>query len=75
MHRILRPLLLAVLAILPSIEADEPVMSARAVSAVIIPIREEVSAPLTYLVRRGVKEAIRSDASILILDMETPGGR
>ena len=75
MHRILRPLLLAVLAILPSMEADEPVLSARTVSAVIIPIREEVSAPLTYLVRRGVKEAIRSDASILILDMETPGGR
>jgi len=75
MHRILRALLLAALAILPSIKAEEPVLSARAVSAVIIPIREEVSAPLTYLVRRGVKEAIRSDASILILDMETPGGR
>ena len=75
MNRIMRLVILATLVLLPTAEAEEPALSARGVSAVIIPIREEVSAPLTYLVRRGVKEAIRSDASILILDMETPGGR
>lgn len=42
---------------------------------VIIPIRQEVGAPLTFIVKRGVKEAIRSGASTVILDMETPGGR
>ena len=31
--------------------------------------------PLTYLVRRGVKEAIASKADCLILDMDTNGGR
>ena len=41
----------------------------------IIPIREDIMPPLTYLVRRGVKEAIASEADCLILDMDTNGGR
>ncbi len=41
----------------------------------IIPIREDIMPPLTYLVRRGVKEAISADADCLILDMDTNGGR
>ncbi len=67
--------LLASLAFLPLEVLADPASSSNSPSAVIIPIREEVSAPLTFLVRRGVKEAIRTEASILILDMETPGGR
>ena len=31
--------------------------------------------PLVYLVRRGVKAAIEADADLLLLDMETNGGR
>jgi membrane-bound serine protease (ClpP class) len=41
----------------------------------VIPIREDISTPLTYLVRRGVKQAIEVKADVLILDMETNGGR
>jgi len=41
----------------------------------ILPIREDIMPPLTYLVRRGVKEAIASNAQCLIIDMETNGGR
>lgn len=41
----------------------------------VIPIREDIMPPLTYLVRRGVKEAIREGADFLVLDMETNGGR
>lgn len=43
--------------------------------AFIIPVRDEVATPLTYLVRRGVKQALEAKADILILDMETNGGR
>jgi membrane-bound serine protease (ClpP class) len=41
----------------------------------VIPVREDISTPLTYLVRRGVKQAIEAKADVLILDMETNGGR
>src|SRR5437016_855379 len=41
----------------------------------ILPIREDIMPPLVYLVRRGVKEAMESKADLLVLDMETNGGR
>lgn len=41
----------------------------------IVPIREDIMPPLKYLVRRGVKEAMEANAGVLILDMETNGGR
>ncbi|MEC7201831.1 MAG: NfeD family protein, partial [Verrucomicrobiota bacterium] len=41
----------------------------------VLPIREDIMPPLTYLVRRGVKEAITNEAACLILDMQTNGGR
>ncbi len=41
----------------------------------VIPIREDIMPPLVYLVRRGVKEAMESKADLLVLDMETNGGR
>jgi membrane-bound serine protease (ClpP class) len=40
----------------------------------IIPIRSNIDAPLTYVVRRGVKEAERAHADALVLDMDTHGG-
>jgi membrane-bound serine protease (ClpP class) len=41
----------------------------------ILPIREDIMPPLVYLVRRGVKEAMEAKADLLLLDMETNGGR
>ncbi|MGV3773640.1 MAG: NfeD family protein [Verrucomicrobiales bacterium] len=41
----------------------------------VIPIREDIAPPLTYLVRRAVKEAMEVKAPLIILDMETNGGR
>src|SRR6185369_7427689 len=41
----------------------------------ILPIREDIMPPLVYLVRRGVKEAMEAKADLLVLDMETHGGR
>ena len=41
----------------------------------IIPIREDIATPVTYLVRRGVKMAMEEKADAIILDMETNGGR
>jgi membrane-bound serine protease (ClpP class) len=41
----------------------------------IIPIREDIMPPLVYVVRRGVKEAMQANADLLVLDMNTDGGR
>ena len=44
-------------------------------SVFVLPIRENIMPPLTYLVRRGVKEALDAKADVLILHMDTYGGR
>jgi len=41
----------------------------------VIPIRKMIEPALLYVVRRGVNEAIRSDAAAIIFTMDTPGGR
>lgn len=41
----------------------------------IIPIRDDIGTPMVFLVRRGVKEAIDAGADLLVLDMDTNGGR
>jgi membrane-bound serine protease (ClpP class) len=41
----------------------------------IVPIRDDIMPPLVYLVRRGVKSAMEDRAALLVLDMETNGGR
>ena len=41
----------------------------------ILPIREDIMPPLVYVVRRGVKEAMEAKADVLILDLDTHGGR
>jgi membrane-bound serine protease (ClpP class) len=41
----------------------------------VIPVREDIMPPLLYLVRRGVKEAMEAKADVLIIDMDTNGGR
>ena len=40
----------------------------------VIPIRDEIQKAMTYVVRRGIKEALAAEANALILHMETPGG-
>ena len=41
----------------------------------VLPVRDDIMPPLVYLVRRGVKEAMDANADLLVLDMETNGGR
>ncbi|MDG1890346.1 MAG: hypothetical protein P8L18_03455 [Verrucomicrobiota bacterium] len=55
--------------------ADEISIETSKPTVYIIPIREDIMPPLTYLVRRGVKEAMTAKAQCLVLDMQTNGGR
>ncbi|MBU6399331.1 MAG: hypothetical protein KGS61_03350 [Verrucomicrobia bacterium] len=41
----------------------------------ILPIRDDIMPPMVYLVRRGVKEAMQAKADLLLIDMQTNGGR
>src|SRR6266487_3613834 len=41
----------------------------------VLPIRSDIMPPLVYLVRRGVKAAMEARADLLVLDMDTNGGR
>lgn len=45
------------------------------VDVYVIPITEAISTPNLYILRRGLKEAIANDVGMVVLDMDTPGGR
>lgn len=58
-----------------SAQQPAPATSSTEKLVYVIPIQDEIESSLTYLVRRGVKEALENKASVLILHMHTPGGR
>ena len=41
----------------------------------IIPITDAINKPNLYILRRGLKEAISNNVEMVLLDMDTPGGR
>jgi membrane-bound serine protease (ClpP class) len=41
----------------------------------ILPVRDDIMSPMVYLVRRGVKEAMEAKADLLLIDMDTNGGK
>ena len=54
-------------------DSTEPVDSLNKL-AYVIPIRDQIGPPVLDILRRGMKAALEENASIVILDMETPGG-
>lgn len=53
-------------------EPSEPVAKK---SVYVIPIQGPIDKPNLFILRRGLKEAIENDVDMVILDMDTPGGR
>lgn len=70
------PMCLAALLASAGLVAAEPVAVAPApkVSVVVIPVRDEITSPALYILRRGLKDAITQNATVVVLDMKTPGG-
>ncbi len=56
-------------------EPNGPAFSAPSRVVYVVPIRDDIMPPMTYVVRRGVKEAMEAKAEVLVLDMDTNGGR
>lgn len=55
---------------------DVPDLSADGlVDIYVIPITEAIHKPNLFILRRGLKEAIANDVDMVLLDMDTPGGR
>jgi len=54
-------------------DSPEPVDSLNKL-AYVIPVRDQIGPPVLDILRRGMKTALKEKASIVILDMETPGG-
>ena len=42
--------------------------------AYVIPIRDQIGPPVLDILRRGMKIALKEKATIVVLDMDTPGG-
>ena len=51
-----------------------PTAPSKRVVVYVIPVRGDISDPILYIVRRGLKEAIAKNADAIILDMKTQGG-
>ena len=57
-------------------EVNKPIQVASSQTDVyVIPITDAISTPNLYILRRGLKDAIANDVEMVILDMDTPGGR
>ncbi len=70
--------MLAFLLSLSALFAGEPPAAPPRASArkvYVIPVRDDIMPPLVYVIRRGVKEAMENNADLLVLDMDTNGGR
>jgi len=74
----IRLVALLVLAVVPTSDLGLSADQSAAVGGklvYVLPIREDIMPPLVYLVRRGVKAAMDGKADVLVLDMDTNGGR
>jgi membrane-bound serine protease (ClpP class) len=72
-------LLCAACLVVPSVKGVDaeaaPSSEEELVDVYIIPISDVIATPNLYILRRGLKEAIANDVDMVILDMDTPGGR
>src|SRR5256885_2152659 len=73
MKRWLRPLVVFLLACAEA--SSLCAADAAAKKVFVLPIRAEIEPSLVYIVRRGVKEARAAKADLLVIDMDTNGGR
>ena len=58
-----------------ALDQSEPEEQGSSVDVYVIPIQGMIDKPNLYILRRGLKEAIRNDIEMVVLDMDTPGGR
>ena len=55
-------------------ESSSKLQTEKEILAHVIPIRDQIGAPILDILRRGLKDAIKAKATTVGLDMDTPGG-
>jgi membrane-bound serine protease (ClpP class) len=61
----------------PTPAVDTPMVapvSGKKTMVYVIPVKDAITSPTLYILRRGLKEAIEQKADVVLLDMNTPGG-
>ncbi len=56
-------------------EPGEPGAGERLKTVYILPVKDQIGRPIHYILRRGMKEAAAQGIDLVVLDMDTPGGR
>ena len=51
-----------------------PINPEKTLSVYVIPVRDAIGQPALFAIRSGIKDAIEKNASLVILEMDTPGG-
>jgi membrane-bound serine protease (ClpP class) len=59
----------------PETEQSEGLPADGVVDVYVIPITEAIGKPNLFILRRGLKEAIANEVDMVLLEMDTPGGR
>jgi membrane-bound serine protease (ClpP class) len=58
----------------PPADPALPEFKAEKVHVVVVPVRDQISDPVLFVLRRGLKQATENKVSTVVLDMKTPGG-
>ncbi len=72
---LMRRWLMAILGLFQLLGLTNHISAADSRNVYVLPIRDDIMPPLVYIVRRGVKEAMDAKADVLVIDMDTNGGR
>ena len=56
-------------------QIEEPEILAGTRKVYVVPVQEEIGEPNLYILRFALKKAIADEIDVLVLDMNTPGGR
>ena len=51
-----------------------PIDPEKTLSVYVIPVKDAIGQPTLFAIRSGIKDAIEKNASLVILEMDTPGG-
>lgn len=55
-------------------DAIAPIDPEKTLSVYVIPVKDAIGQPTLFAIRSGIKEAIEKNASLVLLEMDTPGG-
>ncbi len=56
-------------------EGEDPGPADDLKTVYILPVQDQIGRPIHYILRRGMKEAVAENIDLVVLDMNTPGGR